>query len=106
MDRLSMHPNLLKNSAIWRLNHILDNDISQDTREQWIYEIKENLEEIIRFKFSYLGIKTREDFLDLIKNVSKGKEENDLFNVFNIGFYYLGTPLLNLEKYFDISKKN
>ena len=43
-----MHPNLLKQSIGWRLDHILDNDISQDTREQWIYEIKEILEEIIR----------------------------------------------------------
>jgi len=47
MDRLSMHPNLLKQSMNWRLDHILDIDIPLDTKEQWIYEIKEIIEEII-----------------------------------------------------------
>ena len=48
MDQLGLHPNLLKQSVDWRLDHILDHDIPTDTKEQWIYEIKEIMDEIVK----------------------------------------------------------
>ena len=48
IQELSIHPNLLKQSMNWRLDHILDVDVPLDTKEQWIYEIKEIIEEIVK----------------------------------------------------------
>ena len=32
----------------WRLDHILDVDVPPDVKEQWIFEIKEIIEEIVK----------------------------------------------------------
>ena len=47
IQELSIHPNLLKQSLDWRLDHLLDVDVPLDTKEQWIYEIKEIIDEIV-----------------------------------------------------------
>jgi len=46
LSKLDSCPNLLKQSIGWRLDHILDETVSYDTKNQWIEEIKEIVDTI------------------------------------------------------------
>ena len=50
LERLGSNTNLLKQSVGWRLDHLLDVEVPEETKQQWIDEIREILEEIIRRK--------------------------------------------------------
>jgi len=48
LTTLESQPNVLRHSANWRLDHILDQNVSIDVKEQWIFEIKEIIDVIVK----------------------------------------------------------
>ncbi len=73
--------------------------LSKKEKEQlnkYVNNVVSNLEEIVRFKLNFLELKSPDD----IRKILKKEKDIDLFNLCNLGFYYLGDPTINPLKYF------
>ena len=93
----SNEPKLMFKTSTWELfglDHIQIQNLSTEDKKKlnlFISNVKKNLEDLIEFKLNILGINSMSD--KEVNKILKKLNNNEQWNLLNIGFTYLGTPI-------------